>query len=373
MATESDNKKWKTGIKNLNSKPGLNFNTITTTVNGLNKSLVGNEATGNTSHILNASADTIGQVGSTFNPLGGMANSIGKFAGNLIGGTKDRVQGAGSAAVNAVSTGLSFLGPVGMVAGAALNFINGIGGKRVRALTNKTDEIASGYSGSIADINDNITKYSNKKAGLFDFGFASKGNKILNEIDTMQTRALEATEKGKLAKSNAMGATYFAQNQNRFAGYSPQLLLPGGKHGMKLPELENARNLINSWVVESIKSQDPQKFQNGGKIENKNVIPEGTLHARIHNLEEVNPDLKDQITHKGIPVITQSEGGIIQVAEIEKEEWTLRKEFTDKLEDLYKKYKENSSEEIAIEAGKLICYELLKNTDDRAKLIKSVK
>ena len=30
-------------------------------------------------------------------------------------------------------------------------------------------------------------------------------------------------------------------------------------------------------------------------------------------------------------------------------------------------------DEIAIEAGKLICYELLQNTDDRSGLIKSVK
>ena len=60
-------------------------------------------------------------------------------------------------------------------------------------------------------------------------------------------------------------------------------------------------------------------------------------------------------------------------AEIEKEEWTLRKEFTDKLEALYKAYQEDSSNEIAIEAGKLVCHELLKNTDDRSGLIKSVK
>ena len=54
-------------------------------------------------------------------------------------------------------------------------------------------------------------------------------------------------------------------------------------------------------------------------------------------------------------------------------EWTLRKEFTDKLEALYKAYQEDSSNEIAIEAGKLVCHELLKNTDDRSGLIKSIE
>lgn len=104
-----------------------------------------------------------------------------------------------------------------------------------------------------------------------------------------------------------------------------------------------------------------------------NLIPEGVLHARKHQLENINPNLKDQITNKGIPVITESDGEIVQTAEIEKDEWTLRKEFTDKLEELYKLYQKDPSDEVAIKAGKLICYELLKNTDDRSGLIKSIK
>ncbi len=104
-----------------------------------------------------------------------------------------------------------------------------------------------------------------------------------------------------------------------------------------------------------------------------NLIPEGTLHARKHNLEKVNPELEGQITSKGIPVVAQGEGGVIQQAEIEKEEVIFRKEFTDKLESLYKQYQEDSSDDVAIEAGKLICYELLKNTDDRSGLIKSIE
>lgn len=104
-----------------------------------------------------------------------------------------------------------------------------------------------------------------------------------------------------------------------------------------------------------------------------NLIPEGALHARKHYLEEVNPELEGQITKKGIPVITHSEGGVTQTAEIEKNEWTLRKEFTDQLESLYSQYQEDPSDDIVIEAGKLVCFELLKNTDDRSGLIKSIK
>jgi hypothetical protein len=104
-----------------------------------------------------------------------------------------------------------------------------------------------------------------------------------------------------------------------------------------------------------------------------NLVPEGALHARKHNLEEVDPDLKGQITKKGIPVITQSEGGVVQHAEIERDEVVFRKEFTEELESLFESYKETPTDEIAITAGKLICYELLKNTDDRSGLIKSIK
>ena len=155
------------------------------------------------------------------------------------------------------------------------------------------------------------------------------------------------------------------QNQLRFSG--GQQLYSLAKHGMKFPELDEARVIISRW---STNSTEPKKFQLGGKM---NLIPEGALHARKHNLEKVNPELEGQITSKGIPVVAQGEGGVIQQAEIEKEEVIFRKEFTDKLESLYKQYQEDSSDDVAIEAGKLICYELLKNTDDRSGLIKSIE
>ena len=107
------------------------------------------------------------------------------------------------------------------------------------------------------------------------------------------------------------------------------------------------------------------KFQNGGSI---NVIPDGALHARKHNMDI------DGITKKGIPVVSEKDGEIEQQAEIERNEVILRLEVTQKLEELEKKfYSEESTQEekdeCALEAGKLLVYELLENTIDNTGLL----
>lgn len=116
---------------------------------------------------------------------------------------------------------------------------------------------------------------------------------------------------------------------------------------------------------------EAQKFENGGQM---NVIPDGALHARLHHMEDVNPDLKGQITKKGIPVVSEGEGGEIeQQAEIEREEIIFNKEVTTSLEELYKKYQEDPKPEYAIFAGKILAQQIMENTDDRTGLIQRVE
>lgn len=104
-----------------------------------------------------------------------------------------------------------------------------------------------------------------------------------------------------------------------------------------------------------------QKFAKGGTM---NIIPEGELHARLHHMEQ------EGITKKGIPVISEEEGGeIVQHAEIERNEIIFRLEVTKKLEELM----EDGSEEAALEAGKLLVEEILNNTEDRTGLIDEVE
>lgn len=104
-----------------------------------------------------------------------------------------------------------------------------------------------------------------------------------------------------------------------------------------------------------------QKFAEGGKM---NVIPDGALHARLHHMNIGG------ITKKGIPVITQEEGGdITQHAEIERDEIIFTKEVTQELERLYKK----GTDEAAILAGKLLAREIIENTQDNTGLMQTVE
>lgn len=114
-----------------------------------------------------------------------------------------------------------------------------------------------------------------------------------------------------------------------------------------------------------------EEFKQGGKTKEekseveetaqKNIIPEGALHARKHHMEN-----SDGLTQKGIPVI-DNEGD--QQAEIEKNEIIFTLEVTKKLEELYEK----GTDEAATEAGKLLVEQILFNTDDRTNLISTLK
>ena len=119
--------------------------------------------------------------------------------------------------------------------------------------------------------------------------------------------------------------------------------------------------------IELVDPTSMPEFQNGGSI---NVIPDGALHARKHNMDV------DGITKKGIPVVSEKDGEIEQQAEIEKEEIIFRLEVTQKLEELEKKFYSDEStqeekDECALEAGKLLVNEILYNTQDNTgKLLK---
>lgn len=300
---------------------------------------------------IRSAISSAGPIGAIIGAASGVVDAIGSATGlNLDNIDADAAKRAGIGGKAATQGFINSLPGVSM-----------FGGRTAKSYKSaEIDQMTNAYGGSVADINAAQALSGKRMLGT------GKANKFIREQNRVNNLITDISLESKLRKSNSAGDTYLSQNQNKYAGYTPQLLL--SKKGMKFPELDTARSLINSWKVKP--TEDPQKFQLGGKM---NLIPEGALHARKHNLEKVNPELEGQITSKGIPVVAQGEGGVIQQAEIEKEEVIFRKEFTDKLESLYKQYQEDSSDDVAIEAGKLICYELLKNTDDRSGLIKSIE
>lgn len=304
---------------------------------------------------IRSAISSAGPIGAIIGAASGVVDAIGSATGlNLDNIDADAAKRAGIGGKAATQGFINSLPGVSMLVGM-------FGGRTAKSYKSaEIDQMTNAYGGSVADINAAQSLSGKRMLGT------GKANKFIREQNRVNNLITDISLESKLRKSNSAGDTYLSQNQNKYAGYTPQLLL--SKKGMKFPELDTARSLINSWKVKP--TEDPQKFQLGGKM---NLIPEGALHARKHNLEKVNPELEGQITRKGIPVVAQGEGEVIQQAEIEKEEVIFRKEFTDELERLYKQYQDDSSEDIAIEAGKLICFELLKNTDDRIGLIKSIE
>ena len=221
-----------------------------------------------------------------------------------------------------------------------------------------SDEAASGqsaFSGSVGYLR-SLQDIANKRVlGGKNWGFAKQGNDLIDTGKRMDDVISQTMETNTNAIKNNYWQQLLTQNQNRWVGenYSGYQL---GKNGMKLMTAEEARKMIKKKSVEEIK-EEPKEPVTGIDT---NILPEGSLHARLNHLSELNDDLKDA-TKKGIPVMAAEEGGELnQVAEIEHSELILRLEVTQRLEEL----RADGSEEAMIEAGKLIVQELKENTQD---------
>lgn len=137
-------------------------------------------------------------------------------------------------------------------------------------------------------------------------------------------------------------------------------------YNSKDPEAVEFRNSYDLDTSGDYYRYVPKKFAEGGKV---NVIPSGALHAHKHHLENVDEKF-EEVTTKGIPVITEEKGGDIkQHAEVEREEIIFNLEVTKQLEKLM----QDGSDEAAIEAGKLLVHEILENTVDNTGLLNTVE
>lgn len=263
------------------------------------------------------------------------------------------------------SSGKSMPGYIG-AAFQVLDGVNNLAASKVNSFK-INEEVASTVGASYGNMLNKWQKASqnsNKKIGFVDgtiFGKTRKLNKEQEEATNTMARATQIYNKGQ--DWNALAEdpnTYIRANTKKYGTIEPFAI--SAKQGgvldisdfvyEELPTIDSSE-----WIYQEY---DINKFEKGGSF---NIIPEGALHARKHNIE------LDGITKKGIPVISEGEGGEIQQqAEIEHSEIIFRLEVTQKIEELSK----DGSNEAAIEAGKLLVKEILYNTDDKTNLLNDV-
>lgn len=226
------------------------------------------------------------------------------------------------------------------------------------------NQIGSGFSATVQDTN--AARDLSGKRILFG---ASKAKSFLDDTNAQNATITRIGMESELAKQNSLGELYQIQNLNKYQGHFPSLLL--GKNGGTIPELDAARSILG---VTSKK--DISKYQLGGKIidPSKNIIPDGALHKNRNHLSEHNDELKDQITEKGIPVVSENaDGTITQHAEVEVGEVIFNLANTKIIEDYWQQYKETGDDSVAIECGKFLTKELLRNTVDKAGIKKEIE
>lgn len=257
-----------------------------------------------------------------------------------------------------------------------LGLVNAIGAKKADTITKDNEafeQVGSSYGGTLDTVDNALTK-SGKKYGLFSGRARNKANEQIHNAQMQQTKMGNIADEAQMA---------FLASNNPLLGLGTQLQLNGGyqqsavragKSGLKMDrefakrviKLSNGKKSKAKKIQEEVRMEEVAGFKNGGAV---NVIPDGALHAHKHHLEDVDGKF-EEVTTKGIPVITEEKGGDIkQHAEVEREEIIFNLDVTKQLEKLM----QDGSDEAAIEAGKLLVHEILENTVDNTGLLKTVE
>lgn len=374
-------------------------------VNGLSKSAA-NMATGTAGSTVKPGGGLFSKanIGNTMSKAGGYADMIGSFipkkeqsalttglnqgydaaanmissvpgVGTIVGGAM-KIGGMLSDGLTALGVGTDQMTTTDKILDSKfmkltpMGLVNAFGAKKADTIykDNETwEQQGSAYGGSMAKVDDALTK-SGKKYGAFSGKARRKANAQIAEAKRQQNLVSDINQEAQDA---------FAASNYSGIGLRNELALSGGyrnmavgRNGMKILDAESqwAREVLTKAKIrpkEKLEEQPP-KFAKGGTV---NVIPDGALHAHKHHLEDISPEY-EQVTSKGIPVVTEEEGGKLkQHAEIERNEIIFRLEVTKKLEELMK----DGSDDAAIEAGKLLAHEIINNTVDNTGLMEVVE
>ena len=255
------------------------------------------------------------------------------------------------------------------------------------------DTLARGGN-SYTGASDYVVQTARKSGGKYGSIFGQKGlreaNQALANAGRLQNNMASIVEENKMLADSIVNQQDMNNQQyfNMMNGVDWSNSVLSTKKGGILPSAyqiahrvaykhkKREEQVLPEFVPQMISDQLIDMFQKGGQM---SLLPEGALHKDKHHIEEVRDDLKGEITHKGIPVVTIAKDGkqVEQVAEIEHSEWILSADLTDKIEKLRDQYNNSDDpqekQEYAIEAGQLISDEIMENTDDRVGLIKKIK
>lgn len=300
----------------------------------------------------------------------GGASGAANLAGNVVDavvGKADINSGAYETVDNilGVAQNLPIVGKYAQFLKLGMNAINNLGATKlaeVRKDQGVTDTLArsDGGYGNFRNLWDKASANSGKKVGFFTS--SDKYNKEIWNANAQMTTLEGITERqhDNDVLTAQMGDRWNERTMVDMNGGFGNISF--GRLGLKIDILPKVHAILNApKVVATLTEYEEETplFKEGGKM---NVIPEGSLHARLHHMENA-----DGLTKKGIPVVSIQEGE--QQAEIELNEIIFRLEVTKKIEKLM----EDGSESAAIEAGKLLVEEIFENTDDRTGLIDTLK
>lgn len=310
--------------------------------------------------------------------------------GTIVGGAMKLGALAGKG-LNALGVGTDGMTTADSILGSSffnltpLGLINAFGAKKTNTIEQDKEtwsRAGNSYMGALG-LNQDAMNKSGKKYGLFSRKQYKQANNFINEQGRRQNILGDITDYQSdrmetLANQQDMiNASYF----NSIRGGYDQSAVRAAKQGGILNDFKafqlahkiayNNLHTKQDKVDQNTKEDEIQAFQNGGQM---SLIPEGALHKNKHHIEDVNPDLKGEITEKGIPVVDK-EGD--QVCEIERNEIIFSKELTDQIEQLRDMYNKAESQkdkdEVARRAGEAISNEVFENTDDRTGLIKDIQ
>lgn len=341
-------------------------------------------------------------------PVGG----VGGAAGQLVGAVYDYIpildkvhnsndqtsQDIRSGATKALLSGAA--GPWGMLAGGLLMGFDKTGGfadasKGLGGANDTLNMIASlaipgaGYFTKKTmkyDVSDTLKQNGASYGGTLDkantaeqnagakilFG-RGKANNMISKAKLDDTKVQNIMAENEIAQAGVTNPLIQNKLQMQNNGGYQQTGTYFGKDGLKLDrdfakrvvKLSKGKKEKIKRIQEETRAEEVAGFKNGGTV---NVIPDGALHKNKHHLENIDEKFED-VTAKGIPVITEEKGGnITQHAEVEREEIIFNLDVTKQLEKLM----EDGSDEAAIEAGKLLVHEILENTVDNTGLLNKI-